>query len=88
MRTLWLADLPAFEEFDFVGKTLQIGSAQLRVVERIERCRATETNPQTGERDQNTLAALRDGWGHTDLGIKATVTHAGEIALGDKVRII
>ena len=36
----------------------------------------------------DTLAALESGWGHRDLGVYATVTRGGEIALGDPVEIL
>lgn len=85
---LWLDGLDAFAEFDLIGRSLRIGTAELIVRERITRCRATETSPETGLRDQNTLAALRDGWGHTDFGIYAQVTQNGTITPGDKVEIL
>ena len=62
---LWLDGLAPWEEFDLVGKRLRIGQAEFDIVEPIGRCRATEANPDTGRRDAHTLAALEDGWGHT-----------------------
>lgn len=83
---LWLDGLAPWEEFDLVGKTLRTGEAELEVVERIERCRATEANPDTGERDTDTLALLRDRFGHRDFGVFARVVRPGRIALGEEVR--
>jgi hypothetical protein len=71
---------------DLVGRTLRVGGAELEVVERIGRCRATEADPDTGERDTETLALLRDRFGHTDFGVIARVVGSGRIALGDEVR--
>lgn len=82
---LWLDGLAPWEEFDLVGKRLRIGEAELEVIEPITRCRATEANPDTGKRDAMTLAALEDGWGHTDFGIYAMVRRAGRVAIGDEV---
>lgn len=82
---LWLDGLAPFEELAWPGATLRIGDAELLVVDPITRCRATEANPETGRRDANTLAALRDGWGHTQFGVAARVVKPGSIALGDKV---
>ncbi|WP_439137088.1 MOSC domain-containing protein [Roseicyclus sp.] len=82
---LWLDGLAPWEEFDLVGKRLRIAEAELEVIEPITRCRATEANPETGKRDAATLAALEDGWGHTDFGIYAMVRRAGRVATGDKV---
>lgn len=82
---LWLDGLAPWEEFDLLGKRLRIGEAELEVIEPITRCRATEANPETGQRDAATLAALEDGWGHTDFGIYAMVRRAGRVAIGDEV---
>ncbi|QBY02389.1 MOSC domain-containing protein [Rhodophyticola sp. CCM32] len=84
---LWLEGLAPWEEFDLIGKTLHIGTTAMDVVEPIGRCRATEANPETGQRDANTLDALQDGWGHTNFGVYARVTRGGDIALGDTVEV-
>ncbi len=84
---LWLDGLAPWEEFDLVGKRLRIGTAELEVIEPIGRCRATEANPQTGRRDAATLAALEDGWGHTQFGVYTMVRRAGRVALGDEVTL-
>jgi uncharacterized protein YcbX len=83
---LWLDGLAPWEEFDLVGKRLAIGQAELDIVEPIGRCRATEANPDTGRRDANTLAALEDGWGHTQFGVYAMVRRGGRVAVGDQAR--
>jgi uncharacterized protein YcbX len=80
---LWLDGLAPWEEFDLVGKRLRIGEAEFDIVEPIGRCRATEANPDTGRRDANTLAALEDGWGHTQFGVYAMVRKGGRISVGD-----
>lgn len=85
---LWFDGGEAFEERHWVGKRIQIGTAILRVDEVIDRCRATEANPETGIRDVNTLVALRKGWGHLDFGVKAVVETSGTIATGDTLEFI
>jgi uncharacterized protein YcbX len=82
---LWLEGLAPWEEFDLVGKRLRIGEAELEVIEPIGRCRATEANPDTGRRDAATLAALEDGWGHTQFGVYSMVRRGGRVATGDQV---
>lgn len=84
---IWIDGLVPWEEFDWVGKTIQIGSATLRVYGRTERCRATEANPDTGLRDTNTLDLLRE-LGHQDFSVKAEIITAGTIATGDDVRAL
>lgn len=72
-------------EFDWVGQTLAVGAARLRVVARIARCAATNVNPDTAERDLNIPKALKAGFGHADCGVYATVIGSGAVTAGDKV---
>lgn len=83
-----LEGLGAWEEFDWIGKTIRIGSVELAVREPIERCLATTANPATGMRDADTLGALKSNWGHQNFGVYAVVTKTGEIALGDAVTVL
>jgi len=85
---LWVEGLEPFEELDLVGRRLRIGTAELEVVQPIERCRATEANPDTGERDVDTLRVLRETFGHRDFGVAARVIRAGQIAAGDRVEVL
>jgi uncharacterized protein YcbX len=84
---LYLAGLPAWSEFDLMGKTLAIGEARLRIIKRIERCAATEVNPETALRDIDVPENLWRRRGDADFGVYAEVTAAGKIAEGDPVEI-
>lgn len=84
---LYLAGLPAWSEFDLMGKTLAIGEARLRIIKRIERCAATEVNPETALRDIDIPEILWRRRGDADFGVYAEVTAAGKIAEGDSVEI-
>lgn len=79
---------PAWEEFDWIGRQLQVGSAVLEIRERIGRCLATTVNTETGKRDADTLGALKQGWGHTDFGVYGYVIESGSVTLGDKIELI
>lgn len=85
---IWLDGLNAWEEFDWVGKRISIGNVEFTVREPIGRCLATTANPQTGNRDADTLNALMAGWGHTNFGVYAVVTRSGSISLGDQIRVL
>ena len=85
---LWVEGLGPWEEFEWLGRDLRIGDATLRVRERITRCKATMANPGTGKRDLDTLAALEDGWGHTDFGVYAEVINGAMIQPGDFVEVV
>lgn len=75
-------------EFDWLGKTLAIGTAEIQVQDRIRRCAATMVNPDTAQRDANPVQELRTHFGHTDLGIFASVTKAGVIRPGDQITLL
>ncbi|MEX5727484.1 uncharacterized protein Ga0609869_000837 [Rhodovulum iodosum] len=79
----WVEGLAPFEEFDWVGRRLHLGEAELEVRERIGRCMATTVDPATGRRDTDILGLLDSHWGHTDLGVYAEVVKDGRVAPGD-----
>lgn len=83
-----LDGLEPWQEFEWVGKAIRIGTAEFEVRERIERCTATTVDPLTGERDYDTLKNLRENFGHKDFGVKIYVSKAGEIAVGDTVEVL
>ena len=82
---LWIDGLAPWEEFDLVGRRLQVGAATLEIQVRITRCKATMANPETGQRDLDTLGAL-GSWDHQDFGVYASVVEGGTVTLGDPVR--
>jgi hypothetical protein len=85
---VWFSGAGAWSENDWVGKTLQLGGAVLRVTKRIARCPATEVNPLTGERDANPVEELRALYGHVDLGVHAEVIEGGTFAVGDGLEVL
>ena len=74
-----------WQEFDWVGSAIELGGVRLEVNAPIGRCAAINVDPDSGERDLNIPRALKAGFGHTQMGIHATVTGAGELAKGDPV---
>lgn len=85
---LWIDDdLAPDEDLHWIGKTLRIGEAELAIEERIERCKATTVNPETGQVDADTLGTLERDYGHLDFGLKARVLTGGKIRIGDKVTL-
>ena len=85
---LWLDDLPPWEEFDWIGRDLQIGTATLRITERTGRCAAPSANPDTGRRDSDLLTFLEAQWAHTDFCVHAEVITTGHIATGDTAKVL
>ncbi len=76
--------LPAWSEFDWMGRDIRLGDAVLRPQERTDRCVATHANPETGSVDADVLTTL-DSFGHRDFSVRAVVVQGGDIRIGDKV---
>lgn len=79
----WIEGATAWQEFDWVGREFSLGGVRLKAVEAIERCAATNVNPDTAERDMNIPLTLRRGFDHICMGIYAQILGDGEIAVGD-----
>ncbi|HEY5167624.1 MAG TPA: MOSC domain-containing protein, partial [Pseudolabrys sp.] len=83
-----VAGWPAWHEFDLLGRECAIGkSARVKVIKRIQRCAATDVDPNTGIRDLTIPRTLTQTFGHADCGVYAEVVAAGDIAVGDALRL-
>lgn len=85
---LYLEGLPAWEEFRWIGKTVSVGGARLRVVDPIERCAAINVDPETAARDMNLPLQLQRGFGHVQMGVYARVEGAGNIEVDDEMGVL
>jgi uncharacterized protein YcbX len=72
-------------ELGWVDKDIGIGGARLKVLDRTERCEATNVDPNTGSRDMAIPAALLRTWGHQDFGVYAKVVAGAVVSVGDAV---
>lgn len=82
-----LIDCPdgaAFAEDDWVGSTVRIGALRVRIDKRDQRCVIVNIDPDTGERDPAVLRAIAHNR-QTCLGVYASITTPGVIAVGDPV---
>jgi uncharacterized protein YcbX len=83
----------AHEEDTWEGRSLEIGSAVLRVGEAVVRCAVTTRDPETGERDLDTLRVLKDYRGQRKsdgavlFGVYASVERPGLVRVGDAVAL-
>lgn len=82
---LYIEDLPAWAEFDWVGRDLAAGDVRFLVEERIDRCAATNVDPSSGARDLNIPLTLRKTYGHIDCGVLLRVTRGGTLELGQPI---
>ncbi len=85
-----VAGCDAHEEDSWLGGELRIGEARVRLVGTVGRCAITTQNPETGERDFDTLRAIKSyrGVSHErsiDFGIYGEVLEPGLVRLGDAV---
>ncbi|ANK79815.1 MAG: hypothetical protein TEF_02685 [Rhizobiales bacterium NRL2] len=81
----YIDGLPPWAEFDWIGSELDAGGARLRITQRIDRCAATNVDPDTGESDMQIPKVLQSGFGHMDCGVFAEVLSAGSIRRGDAI---
>ena len=78
--------LAPWAEFDLVGQILTAPSGlRLKVTKRIERCAATNVDPDTGIRDLEIPKSLMKAYGHFDCGIYAEVLDGGALETGDSL---
>lgn len=80
--------MPAWAEFELVGKRVKIGDAILEGTKRIMRCAATEVDPATAARDLKVPALLDEAFGHSDCGTYLRVVAGGTIGKGDTLSLI
>lgn len=76
-----------WEEFEWVGREIRIGAARLRVTKKIDRCAATNVDPDSGQRDLNIPLSLQRGFQHIECGVYAEVLDGGSVAPGDAVTV-
>lgn len=76
-----------WSEFEWIGKEITLGDARLKVAAPIDRCAATNVNPETAQRDRNIPLSLQRGFGHTDMGLYAEVVGAGDVTKGAAVTL-
>jgi uncharacterized protein YcbX len=85
---VYVEGLPAWSETELVNRTIEIGGVRLQVVKMIERCAATEVDPETAARDIDVPDALYRLTGEEDCGIYAEVVRAGTIHAGDRMTLL
>ena len=85
---VYFSGLPAWQEFDWIGREVLLGSARLNVFKVTVRCPATKVDLTTGERDCDVPALLFQHYGHRDLGVHAEIIDDGRVAVGDALEAL
>ncbi len=86
----------AHEEDTWIGWSVEIGSAVISVTKPDARCAITTQDPNTGERDLDTLRAILryrgfrpdDPEHKIDFGVLGEVLRPGRISVGDEVAVL
>lgn len=88
-NTLVVDGIAPHEEDEWIGHDVRAGEVVLRIAERDPRCSMTTLNPQSGERDMDTLRMIVDYRtlqdGNICFGVYADVAQPGTVAVGDTV---
>ncbi len=88
-----LQDGAAHVEDGWIGQRIAVGGAEMRVSAPVPRCAITTQDPDTGERDLDTLRTIiayrgmRDDK-DVDFGVWGEVDVPGTISVGDEVRLL
>lgn len=88
-----LDDTGEHEEDAWIGGEIEIGTARLRITGPDARCVITTQDPDSGQRDLDTLGALRAYRGlragkKLDFGVLGEVAVPGRVSLGDAVHVV
>ena len=81
------------EEDEWCGRAVALGDAAVRILEPVARCVITTRDPDTGERDLDTLRAIREyrgtprGKKYVDFGVFGDVVEPGRVRVGDRVAV-
>ena len=70
---VWLDGLEPFAEFDWVGSTIRLNGAHVRVLHPTVRCAAVNVNPTTAKRDINLVKGLSQHLGHVNMAVSCAV---------------
>jgi uncharacterized protein len=83
---VYVDGLGAWGEFNLIGNRVRLGEAELDITKRIDRCGATDVDPETGQRDTQMVELLERSFGHHDCGVYARVVKSGRVACGDTLK--
>ena len=84
---LYFDGIEAWEERNWIGKSLKIKNISFRVEKNIPRCVAINLKPKSDDNSFNLLKILNQTYNHFDMGIYLTPLEDGEINLLDKIEI-
>ena len=84
---LYFDGIEAWEERNWIGKTIKINDVLFKVEKNIPRCVAINLKPKTDDNSFNLLKTLKETYDHYDMGVYLTPENDGEINLSEKILI-
>ena len=84
---IYVKDLDAFEERNWINKTIKINEAEFKVLKHIPRCSATNLKVNSDQVDINLPNELKKVYGHMDMGIYLYPLNNGKISVNDEINI-
>jgi uncharacterized protein YcbX len=80
-----IKDLDAFEERNWINKTIKINEAEFKVLKHIPRCSATNLKVNSDQADINLPNELKKVYGHIDMGIYLYPLNNSKISVNDEL---
>ena len=82
---IYVKDLEAWKEREWLGKIFLINNIQFKVLKHIPRCSATNLKVNSDDVDINIPAQLKKIYNHMDMGIYLLPLGNGQISEGDRI---
>ena len=79
--------LDAWNERNWIGKTININGIQFKVDDHIQRCSATNLKPKSGEITFNLPQKLKEFYDHMDFGVYLIPLEDGQVSIEDEIII-
>jgi uncharacterized protein YcbX len=79
--------IEAWEERNWIGKTIRINNVSFKVERHIPRCVAINLKPKTDDNALNLLQSLKKNYNHFDMGIYLKSLNDGKVETGNIIKL-
>ena len=83
----YIDGIDAWEERNWIGKTISINNISFKVEKNIPRCVAINLKPKTDDNGLKLLNLLKKTYNHFDMGIYLTALNDGKINIGSSIEL-
>ena len=83
----YINGIDAWEEREWIGRTIKINNIYFKVEKNIPRCVAINLKPKTDDNELNLLQSLKKNYSHFDMGIYLRALNDGQIKAGHTIEI-